>query len=210
MKTGKLITVEGPDGAGKSTQLNFIKKYLEDKNIKYIFLREPGGTHIGERIRELLLDKSNGNMSFKAEMLLYAAARAQLVEEKIKPALNMGKIVVCDRYIDSSFAYQGYGRELGEIVWTVNEYAIEGLMPDLTIFLSVDAKRTFDRISTGERNEEKDRIELESMDFHERVFYGYKKISEVYRERFKNIDGTKSIEEVSRDIKRELDKVCGS
>ncbi len=206
MKKGLLITVEGPDGAGKSTQLDFIKSYFEEKGTNPIFLREPGSTKIGEEIREILLSDKNKEMGNKTEMFLYAAARAQLVEQVIKPELEKGSVVVCDRYIDSSLAYQGYGRNLGSMVEEINMHAIDSVMPDLTIFLSLDIETGLKRASKSSGGN-KDRIEQESNDFHQRVLMGYEEIAKKYSNRIIKVNATLSIEEVSNVIKEHLDKV---
>ena len=136
MKNGLFISIEGLDGAGKSTQIQGIREYFEDKNIEPVVFREPGGTRIGEKIRHILLDEKNTEMDDVAEMLLYAASRAQNVAENILPALEDGRVVICDRFIDSSIVYQGYGRELDiEEVYNVNLTAVRHRLPDITFFL---------------------------------------------------------------------------
>ena len=134
---GYFITIEGSDGSGKSTQLKKIISYLEEKQVDLVVTREPGGTDVAEAIRELILDPAYPQMTAKTEMLLYAAARAQHVEEKVLPALQAGKVVLSDRYVDSSIAYQAYGRGLGDMVAQVNAIATGGLVPDLTVFLDL-------------------------------------------------------------------------
>ena len=124
MERGIFISIEGPDGSGKSTQIENIKKFFADKNLEIVFTREPGGTAIGERIRDILLDKSCAEMDYMTEAMLYAASRAQHVAQVIKPALAEGKVIVCDRFVDSSIAYQGYGRGLGDAVRIINEFAV--------------------------------------------------------------------------------------
>ena len=139
MKRGLFITFEGPDGAGKSTQIENLRNYLEELGLDAVFTREPGGTELSERIRDMLLDPDNKGMASRTEALLYAASRAELVEKVIQPALDEDKIVVCDRYIDSSLAYQGYGRELGMIpVLSLSQFATQDLMPALTIMLMLE------------------------------------------------------------------------
>ena len=140
MKKGLFITIEGPDGSGKSTQIEKLRVYLEKKGYKAILTREPGGTEISEKIRNIILDKNNKEMNNMTEALLYAASRAQHVAEVIKPALEMGETVICDRFIDSSIAYQGYGRGIGEPVRVINEYAVAGCMPDITFLLKLDPR----------------------------------------------------------------------
>lgn len=169
MKNGLFISIEGPDGSGKSTQIEVLRKYFEKQGIDVLLTREPGGTPISEKIREIILDKNNMEMDDMTEALLYAASRAQHVAEVIKPALAAGKIVICDRFIDSSIAYQGYGRELGDCVRVINEYAVRGCIPDMTFLMKMDPKVGKERISESEQ----DRLEQEKLDFHRRVFDGY-------------------------------------
>jgi dTMP kinase len=200
---GYFISIEGPDGAGKSTQIKNIIKYFSEKSIDIVFTREPGGTDIGEKIREIILDKENVAMCDMTEALLYAASRAQHVHEKIRPNLDKGRIVLCDRYVDSSIAYQGYGRELGEPVKVINDYAIAGLKPDVTILLLLNPEEGRGRIS----NTEKDRLEIEKADFHQRVYDGYIEISKKESNRFHMVDASKDIESVKNDIYKILDKI---
>lgn len=171
MKKGKFITFEGCEGSGKSTQLSMFKNYLEENGIDYIFLREPGGTEISEKIRSIILDVNNKAMTSECEALLYASARAQLVKEKILPALKEGKLVFCDRFIDSSFAYQAYARELGmEYISSINSYAIKNCMPDCTLFLNISPDEAFKRKGGAD---EGDRLEQVGIEFHRKVFLGY-------------------------------------
>ena len=170
---GKFITFEGPDGCGKTTIVEMIYKKLEDLGYKVIKTREPGGTDISEKIRDVILDVNNNEMSPRCEALLYAASRAQHTEEKIIPYLNKGYIVLCERYILSSYAYQGYGRGLLEGVVAINDFATSGLRPDLTILLMGDY-----RVGLERKNEMgADRLELESTDFHKKVYKGYEEIA---------------------------------
>lgn len=195
---GILISVEGPDGAGKTTQITLLKKYLEKKGYDSIVTREPGGTNISEKIRSLILDRENMEMGRETEMLLYAAARAQLVHEVIKPALEQGKAVICDRYVDSSAVYQGIARGLGiETVYEVNQYAIQGILPDLTIHLDLNAE---DGIRRKKDQAELDRMELETMEFHKKVADGYRQLAKRAPERMKTIDATLPIEEIQERI----------
>lgn len=183
---GKFITFEGCEGSGKSTQIELFRKYLEKKGIEYLFVREPGGTEISEKIRSIILDVNNKEMCDEAEALLYASARAQLIKEKILPALNSGKLVLCDRYIDSSFAYQAYARGLGiDFISKINVYAIENCMPDKTVFLNISSKDAFMRKGGADKD---DRIELSGEDFHQKVYEGYLKVAKDYPERFLLID----------------------
>lgn len=203
MEKGLFITVEGGDGSGKTTQLEYIRRYLEEKGRAVIFTREPGGTPIGEKIRSVILDPENTDMAPMTEAMLYAASRAQLVHQVIKPALEHKRIVVCDRYVDSSIAYQGFGRGIGEDVAVINSYAIEGCMPDLTFLLLVEPETGINRLDGAPL----DRIESEDSAFHRRVYEGYKALMEQFPERIVGIDGTKPVEEVSAEIARHLDRL---
>ena len=149
MKRGIFISIEGSDGSGKSTQLSYIKEYFKYHNLDAVFTREPGGTAIGEKIRNIILDNENSEMFPLTEAMLYAAARAQHVRELIVPTLERGRHVVCDRFVDSSIAYQGYGRELGDCVGVINGFAVGGRMPDFTFFLDLDQAVGRGRISSA-------------------------------------------------------------
>ncbi len=199
MNRGLFISFEGPDGSGKSTQINFLKDYFANNNVSFVFTREPGGTPIGEALREIILSPQYDEMSNITETLLYAASRAQLVSEIIKPALNRGDIVICDRYIDSSIAYQGFGRNLGKSVADINSFAIDGLMPDLTFLISINPEIGMSRIECSERSE-LDRLEQEKMEFHRKVHQGYIKIASQNKNRIVLIDGTKPIEAIKDEI----------
>lgn len=205
MSKGFFITFEGMDGSGKSTQIEILKKRLESNGEDVIFLREPGGTPISEKIREIILDKGNSEMTDVTEMLLYAAARAQLVEEVIAPALRAGRTVICDRFIDSSIAYQAYGRELGDCVSAVNSYALGGIMPDLTILLRSDANLGETRI----RDREKDRIEMAPDSFRDRVCRGYELIEKADSDRVVGIDARDTVENISSRIWDEVESRRG-
>jgi dTMP kinase len=204
---GKFITFEGCEGSGKSTHVALFKEYLDRNGIDYIFLREPGGVSISEKIRSIILDVENKEMCDRAEALLYAAARAQLITEKIIPALNEGKLVVVDRYIDSSFAYQGYARGLGiDFVEKINSYAIESCMPDKTVFLDISPKVAFERKGGADKD---DRLELSGIEFHERVYEGYKKLALNYPERFISIDPTGTKAETHAKIIESIKDILG-
>lgn len=188
---GKLISFEGCEGSGKSTKLKMLKALLDERGIDYLFTREPGGNPISERIRTVILDVQNGGMTAECEALLYAAARVQLLHDVIEPALSQGKLVVCDRYIDSSLAYQGEARGLGQaFVRKINAYAIENYLPDCTIFLDISPARAFERKHGAD---EHDRIEQAGAAFHKKVYQGYLKIAAAEPERFLRVDadGTK-------------------
>lgn len=188
MKTGKFVTFEGCEGVGKSTQLKLFKEYAEQNGIEIIFTREPGGTSISEQIRNVILDVNNTLMVAECESLLYAAARAQLIKEVILPALETGKTVVCDRYIDSSFAYQAYGRNLGfELVARFNSYALSDCMPDVTILLDMRPEDNFRR-KKGKVID--DRMENESLEFHDKVYDGFTAVADKFPERIVKIKPT--------------------
>ena len=203
MKRGIFITIEGPDGSGKSTQIENIKRFFDAKNIPIVFTREPGGTPIGERIRSIILDNNCAEMTDLTEALLYAASRAQHVEEVIKPAIKQGKIVICDRFVDSSLAYQGYGRHLGDKVRIINNYAIDGCIPDITFLLKLDPSVGKHRI----REDMQDRLEHEKIDFHQEVFNGYLELERKYSNRIVGIDATRSIEDIRDDIYEKLEEL---
>ncbi|MDU5743149.1 MAG: dTMP kinase [Finegoldia magna] len=187
------ITFEGPDGSGKSTIIQKVYDYLIENNYDVIKTREPGGSPIAEKIRNLILDTENIKMGYRTEALLYAASRAQHVEETILPALNENKIVLCDRFLISSLAYQGVGRGLGiENVRNINEFAINGIFPDFVLFFDVDPITTLKRKSSLDTA---DRLEKEGNNFHERVYNGYKEILNSEKN-IEIIDATQSVEDV--------------
>ena len=196
MQQGLFITMEGPDGSGKSTQIEAIRRFLEEKGERVIVTREPGGTQISEKIRALLLDRENAEMDPMAEALLYAASRAQLVAQIIKPALEDGTHVICDRFVDSSIAYQGFGRGLGDSVAVINAYAVNNCMPDVTFLMKLNPEIGKSRIKSSDQ----DRIEMEKIDFHNRVFAGYEALETEYPDRIVGIDASRNIEEISDDI----------
>lgn len=196
--TGLFITVEGPDGAGKSTLVKKLNKKLQDVlTVPFIATREPGGSDIAEKIREVIIDLDNKEMDAKTEALLFAASRRQHIIETIQPALNRGEVVLCDRFVDSSIAYQGAGREIGvEEVATLNQFATENLTPDLTLYLDVDAQIGLNRIGHKNSNRKKDRLELEEVSFHNRVRNAYLVLLDNNADRMTLIDATKSPNEV--------------
>jgi dTMP kinase len=200
---GLFIALEGPDGSGKSTIIKLIGNYLKDKGIEFVMTREPGGTLIGEEIRHIVLDEKNTGISDETEALLYAAARGQHVHEKILPSLKEGKLVLCERFVLSSLAYQGVGRGLGiEKVKAINDFAIRGVYPDLILFFHVDPEVTLER-KTG--NQGGDRLEQEGNDFHKTVYEGYMELLKLYPKNIKVIDATKSIEEVLEQSIKEVE-----
>lgn len=204
---GKFIVFEGSDGSGKTTILNNVKKFLDDNNYDYVMTREPGGTKISESIRENLLSNDNEAMSFRTEALLFAAARAQHVDEVIRPNLQKGRLVISDRFVMSSLAYQAYGRQLGyDRVKAINDFAIDGVIPDYTIFFNVDPITVLNR---KKKSVEADRLESEDDSYHERVYEGYQKLIKMEDDRLIIIDASKSIEEVTRDTIEKLLEIIG-
>ena len=202
---GIFISMEGPDGSGKSTQLELLKNYLEKKGYEIVITREPGGTKISEAIREIILNKDYKEMSYMTEALLYASARAQLVSEVIKPALEAGKAVISDRFIDSSAVYQGMARGLGtDTVYKINEFATQGVMPNLTIHLDLPAQVG---ISRKKKQAELDRMELETLDFHEKVAQGYRDLAKLAPDRIFSIDATLPIEEIHNIIVNKVENI---
>jgi dTMP kinase len=201
MSEGRFITFEGPDGSGKSTQTRLLGEYLSGKGFDIVYTREPGGTRIGEKIRDITLDPGNTEMDPLTEAMLYASSRAQHVAEIIRPALEAGCTVLCDRYVDSSIAYQGYGRGLGEIVARVNDLAVDGVKPDLTIFIDIPPASCFERIGQGG-----DRMESEGLSYHEAVYRGYLRLAADDPDRVKSVDGSREVCVVRDDIRTIVDR----
>jgi dTMP kinase len=198
------ITLEGVEGSGKSTIINFIKDSLETSGKKVVVTREPGGIDIAEQIRSVILDRKNTKMEGRTEALLYAAARRQHLVEKVIPSLNEGNIVLCDRFIDSSLAYQGYARGLGiKEVYSINKFAIENLMPDLTLYLDLDPQIGLNRIAKN-KGREINRLDLEEINFHVKVREGYEEVLKMFPERMVRIDANQEIEKVLADITKVL------
>ena len=205
-KRGKFITFEGCDGCGKSTQLRLLSEYLVQEGIPHIFTREPGGGKISEAIREILLSGKNMEMTDECEALLYAAARMQHLSDRVEPALAEGKLVICDRYVDSSLAYQAYARGLGrEFVSQINGAALKKYRPDVTIFIDLTPEAAFLRKHGADEN---DRLEQAGMEFHKRVYAGYKALAEDEPERIVCVDGNKTPDEIFADVVGVLKK-CG-
>ena len=202
MERGKFITFEGCDGCGKSTQLKMLSAYLSENNIPHIFTREPGGGKISEAIREILLSGKNMEMTDECEALLYAASRVQHLSDRVEPALAKGELVVCDRYVDSSLAYQAYARGLGvEFISKINSFALEKYLPDVTIFIDLTPEAAFARKKGADAN---DRLELAGLAFHQRVYQGYKALAKQYPNRFVCIDGNQTPSEIFEEVVKTL------
>ena len=194
MKKGSFIVFEGPDGSGKTTVCDIVCQKLKDKGFDIVHTREPGGIDIAEQIRAIILDPKNTAMDSRTEALLYAASRRQHLIEKVLPAINDGKIVICERFVYSSLAYQGKARGIGyEGVKAINDFAIEGCKPDITIYLDVDEKTGQSRINDRGN---KDRLDAESIIFHHLVNEGYKEIISLFKDNVKIVDATKDIDAV--------------
>ena len=201
---GLFITLEGVEGSGKSTQIEVLAEYFIQKDYSAIITREPGGTEIGDRIRELLLDNSFDNLNDKAELLLYFASRAQHLAEVIKPALQKNKVVLCDRFSDSTLAYQGYARGIGpELIKELEELSIGKLKPDLTFLLDIDPEVALARARNLTAAKFGDRIESEAIEFHQRVRAGYLELAED-QDRFEVINANLTKEEVSAELLKRL------
>lgn len=202
MINNRLISFEGPEGCGKSTQIEILCKKLKDRGEDVLSVREPGGTDLGESIRKIVQSNSSSDLSDNAELLLFMSSRAQLVNQLILPALNNGKWVLCDRFIDSSVAYQGYARG-GDInfIQRLNEYATQGLAPSTTFFLDLDLDICLERLNNrcSITNYEKDRIEMESSEFHNQVINGYRRLAKEEK-RFFRIDANQNKEYIADQI----------
>ena len=203
---GFFITIEGPEGAGKTTVMSDVVAQLTAEEYEIVSTREPGGIRISEHIREVILNNTYTEMDGRTEALLYAAARRQHLVEKIAPALKDNKIVLCDRFIDASLAYQGYARGLGiDEVLSINEFAIGKLMPDLTLLFDLDPSIGLKRIAKHD-DREKNRLDVESLAFHESVREGYQEVVKRYPHRIHVIDASKSQEEVTKNVLEVLRK----
>lgn len=201
MKKGLFIVFEGPEGSGKTTVSSEIEKYLKKLDVDFITTREPGGISISEQIREVILNTNNTKMDGRTEALLYAAARRQHLVEKVIPALESGKVVLCDRFVFSSLAYQGFARGLGmEEVMSINEFAIEGYMPDMSILFDLSPEIGLERIAKN-KDREVNRLDLENIDFHNKVREGYLKLLEKYPQNIYRLDAEKSLNDVISNTK---------
>ena len=201
----RFITIEGCEGSGKTSVIRSLCEEFEKRGIAYLSTREPGGSKISEQIRNVILNVDNTKMDYMTEALLYAASRRQHLEEIVKPALNDGKVVLCDRYLDSSLAYQGYARGIGiEEVYNINMYATSGFLPDLTIYIDIPVEVGLERIK--ENNRDVNRLDLEKVTFHNKVREGYLKVAEMYPNRIKVIDGNADRDTVFKRVKEVLFK----
>nr|WP_199690260.1 dTMP kinase [Clostridium sp. 1xD42-85] len=196
---GYFITFEGGEGAGKTTVLHTVTKRLSQAGYDVLATREPGGIKIAEKIRKIILDPLHTEMEEHTEALLYAAARSQHLAEKIVPALKQGKIVLCDRFVDSSLVYQGYARGLGmDEVLKINQFAIGDCMPDLTLFFDIEPKKGLERIAAN-KDREQNRLDLENLTFHEHVYKAYHILAERFPARIQSIDANLTLETVEQE-----------
>lgn len=196
MNKGLFVSVEGPEGAGKTTIIQMLAKHLENKGYPVLHTREPGGIDIAEQIRKVILAKENTAMDPRTEALLYAAARRQHLIEKVKPSFEAGALILCDRFIDSSLAYQGYARGLGmDEVFTINQFAIEDMMPRLTLYFDIEPELGLERINQHD-GREVNRLDLETIDFHRKVREGYHLLIDKFPERIYKIDASKPVDTV--------------
>jgi dTMP kinase len=201
--SGLFITFEGLDGSGKTTQIELVYDFLKKKGFDVVLTREPGGTDMGDKIRKILLDKKNFTMSYRTETLLFLASRAELVEKIIKPALKEDKIIICDRFFDSTIVYQGIARKLGEKeITSMNLWATDNLVPDLTFLLSAPAELCNRRIKNIKKG--RDRIEAEENNFKEKIYKGYLKLAGKNKERFVVIEGGNEIHDIFNTIKNSI------
>lgn len=201
---GKFISFEGPDGAGKTSVLSQIQSDLEAEIGKeqVMYTREPGGNHISEQIRRVLFSPENTDMDGRTEALLFAAARRQHIVSEILPGLKAGKVILCDRYVDSSIAYQGAGRHLGEDdIWRMNQFAIDGLLPELTVYLDIESELGLRRIAEH-RSNQVNRLDKEKLAFHQTVRQAYLRLYHQFPERIKLIDASQPLEKVVEDVRR--------
>jgi dTMP kinase len=202
---GKFITFEGSEGSGKSTQTALALDYLKTRKVPAVFLREPGGVKISENIRKLLLDVHNTSMGDECETLLYMAARAQMVKEVLEPQLRSGKVILCDRFLDSTIAYQGYGNGIDiKTIEQLGVFATKGIAPDLTVLFDIQPEKGLDRAG-----QKKDRIESRPLEYHKRVRNGYLDLSKQYPGRIKVIKVDAGVDEIFKRVKLYIDALLG-
>lgn len=203
-KRGLFITLEGGEGSGKTSVIHELGKALEEREIPYLVTREPGGIRIAEQIREVILNPVHTEMDSRTEALLYAAARRQHLAEKVEPALAQGITVLCDRFVDSSLAYQGYARGLGiDEVLSINLFATAGRFPDITFYMDIEPEVGIARIAAAQ-GREVNRLDLEGMDFHHKVREGYEILAAMYPDRIRKVDASVSLKEVATEIRGRL------
>jgi len=203
---GRFITFEGSEYCGKSTQSKLLYEYLQERGYKVVFLREPGGTAVSEKIRQLLLDTKNKSITNEAELFLYMASRAQTISEVIKPALARGQVVICDRFMDSTIVYQGYGLGMGiELIRSLSNFVTAGIVPDLTILLDLPLEKALNGIQR-----KKDRIENRPIEYHRRVKNGYLKLAKQEPKRIKIIQLAQDKNETQDKIRRLVDKLLNN
>ena len=202
--SGKFISFEGPDGAGKTSVMRQIKADLEEQfgADRVMYTREPGGNHISEQIRRVLFNADNTDMDARTEALLFAAARRQHIVSEILPALQEDKVILCDRYVDSSIAYQGAGRHLGEQeIWQLNQFAIDGLLPELTVYLDVPPEVGLRRIAEH-RSDQVNRLDKEKLAFHHLVRHSFLRLQQAHPDRIKLVDASQPLAKVVADVKQ--------
>lgn len=198
--SGLFVTLEGGEGVGKTTVMHLVSQKLASLGVETLCTREPGGIRISEKIREVILDREHTEMDSRTEALLYAAARRQHLVEKVKPAMESGRVVLCDRFVDSSVVYQGYARGIGmDAVYEMNQFAIEGFMPNMTIFFDIKPELGLARIAANDEREV-NRLDLEGLAFHQLVYEGYKMQATRYPERIVSIDANQTIEQVTDEV----------
>ncbi len=203
---GKFITFEGTEGSGKTSVIKEVRKHYEELGYEVMVTREPGGIEISEKIREILLDKKNIEMDPRTEALLFAAARRQHLVEKILPALEQGKMVLCDRFVDSSLVYQGHARKIGiDKVYNINYFAIEEALPDMTIFVNVRPEVGLKRVFETP-NREINRLDLETLEFHKMIYKGYLELTKKY-DRIKVVNGEQEIIQVAAETIKLIDQI---
>jgi dTMP kinase len=206
LNKGIFITIEGGEGAGKTTLIERLVHTMQERGKRVVTTREPGGIPIAEQIRSVILDRSHTAMDGRTEALLYAAARRQHLVEKVMPALEDGQMVICDRFVDSSLAYQGHARGLGmDEVWSINRFAVDGAMPQLTIYMDIDPEMGIARIQSS-RGREVNRLDLESLAFHKLVREGYLKLLEQFPERIVRVNAENAADVVLGEVILTIDR----